>query len=600
LPEWLLSQRPFSPRDFLAELSQRRVTRVAAVYAVCAWAVVQVADTVLPRLGVPDWSVTLIIVLALLGFPVALALAWAFDITPEGLKRTRTDALDEAAEGGTAAAGAQSRGMPVLLVAGVLVLVVGIGLYARHARANAEGAAGQRSIAVLPFVDMSSARNQEYFADGLTEELLNALAGIDSLRVAARTSSFAFKGKNLPIREVAAQLAVNYVVEGSVRREGDQLRITAQLIKAADGYHVWSETYRDRQLSDVFAIQEEISRAIAAALRIELGLSEGENLVSSGTGSTLAHDHYLKGRYYWNRRTPEDLRRAAEFMKRAVADDPGYARAWVGLAAALELLPDYDQTLPREEYVGRARAAVARALALEPNLGEAHSVLGDMLLHFDWDYEGSEREHLIALELVPNDATAHSWYAEVLEVTDRMDEALEHRRIALRLDPLDPKINTDYASILAWQGRLDEALAQLEATLALDPGFESAHFMTAIAALAAGRWDVAEPAVLRHVEDEGAEDVARMRRVLAGIRDPHHRTEALAAMRELDEEVTGLELNSALYVALGAHDDAIRLLEKRVATRDPEAPWIPTSPSYAPLRNDPRFIAITRRIRNHR
>lgn len=307
-------------KDFFSELKRRKVFRVAAVYLVAAWALIQVADVIFPRLDLPEWTVTLVIVLIGLGFPLALALSWAFDATPQGVRRTPGD--DESAA-------SQPKGWALWTGAAVAGAIVALGgwLWLGGRGPSAGGnAAIEPSIAVLPFRNMSSSQEDEYFSDGITEELTSALAKVPGLRVAARTSAFQFKGQEVDVRELASALNVATVLEGSVQRSGNRLRITAQLIDTETGYHLWTERY-DRQAGDIFAIEDEISSAITEALRIALTPVEADAASRRITPSLAGHDLYLLGLYYWNRR---QIAEAIDYFQQAIAEDPGYARATRG------------------------------------------------------------------------------------------------------------------------------------------------------------------------------------------------------------------------------------------------------------------------------
>lgn len=575
--------------SLLGELQRRRVFRVAGVYVVAGFAFIQAAELIFPRVGMPDWTVSAAVVITLLGFPVACALAWAFDIGPAGVVRS---------EGWRTSAGAHPRRAALAYAgAGAIVAIVLLGTYATFAGDPLPEDGGLDSIAVLPFVDMSAAQDQEYFADGITEEILNALAQVEGLHVAARTSSFAYKGRNLPIDSIARQLGVRTVLEGSLRRDGDRLRVTAQLIDASNGYHLWSENY-DRDARDVFAIQDEISRAITDALRIELGMTADEPLVDAATESATAHDFYLRGLYELNRRGQSDLRDALELFRQAVTIDPDYADAWVGLGMTYDLLPLYVSGTDTEEAVRLAREALQRALALEPMNGRAHAVLGDLLYHYDWDIAGSEREHRTAIRLSPSDALAYTWLAEPLYAQGRTAEAVEASERAIRLSPLDPKLNADYVWYLYLDRRYADAERAALRNLEMNPGHRVTEVNLAINYLAMGR--IADAHRLFAVAADGPSfgwvRAELGERALAGVLDPARRSDGLAAAREA--AAAGEYLSAATYfVALGEPDEAIRTLTAAVDRRADSLPGNLTEPVLDPIREDPRFQDLVRRTR---
>jgi serine/threonine-protein kinase len=346
-----------------------------------------------------------------------------------------------------------------------------------------------KSIAVLPFANMSADSENEYLSDGITEEIINALAQLTDLHVAARMSSFAFKGKTPDIREVGRKLNVTTVLEGSVRQAGTQLRVIAQLINVADGFHLWSQRY-DREMDDVFAIQDEIAATIADRLKVTLAGRTDEPLVKPPTKNMEAYQLYLKGRHLWNRRTKEGLEQAVEYFQGAIELDPGYALAYAGLADANLLLGSY-MYLPWEEAMSRVKVAAERALDLNPSLAEAHTSRGQVLrLELDW--RGEEEAYRRAIELNPSYATAHHWYATLLAALGRSDEALREIRRAEELDPLSHAISVTVAVVLFVARDYDGALEQLGRALELEPNFGSTHAWLGIVYAQLGRYDLNE------------------------------------------------------------------------------------------------------------
>ena len=352
-------------------------------------------------------------------------------------------------------------------------------------------AADQKSIAVLPFVNMSADKADEYLSDGMTEELLNVLAKVPGLRVPGRSSSFAFKGRTEDgiFRKVGEQLHVATVLEGSVRKAGNKLRITAQLINVADGFHLWSETY-DRDMTDIFAIQSDVAQRVVEILKIQLLAGTKQQIERRGTENLEAYQSYLKGRHLWNRRNGEDMRKAIEFFNQAIAKDPGYARAYAGMADCYVVLPEYAGFAQRET-TAKARAAALKALELDSTLAEPHASLGAVKARFDWDWPGAEAEFRQAIALNANYATAHHWLAgNVLEPLGRYDEALAELKQAQELDPLSPIINAELGWILARVGKDDLAIQVLQKQIALDSSFLPAHGILGVAYL--WKWKLPE------------------------------------------------------------------------------------------------------------
>jgi TolB-like protein len=435
-------------KRFFAELKRRKVFQVAAVYGAGMFGVLQGADILVQALHLPESLVTLAAVVGLLGFPVALFVAWVFERSPDGLVRTEDAAPGELTQiiaappakrwpVGLAAAG----GTALLLVGAWLVLGRpaadaasqddSVGAVAAGASADATTAVSDLSIAVLPFEDMSEAGDKEYFSDGLSEELIDALARVDNLQVAARTSSFAFKDGSADIRSIADSLGVANVLEGSVRASGDRLRITAQLIQASDGFHLWTETY-DRELTDVFEVQEEIADAIATALLGRLGLEHGADFSVART-DIKAYEQYLLGRAFVSQRG-DALLRAEEHFRAALAIDSMYAPAWGGLAEVYALYPYY-ASVDFEESLASSEEAARRALALDPNSANAHVALGSVLRERR-QWKDAERELRRAVQLAPESSEAHGELSQYLLAVGEFDEAMDAARRSLALDPL--------------------------------------------------------------------------------------------------------------------------------------------------------------------
>jgi TolB-like protein/lipoprotein NlpI len=450
----------------LADLRRRKVFRVAAGYAVVSWLVIEVASVLIPALRLPEWLMSAVVITGLAGFPVTLLLAWLFDLTPEGVVRTRP-----VADGASEVHRVARRGIDFVVI-GVLLaiiayLVIGQGLTGQLGARN-------QSIAVLPFVDLSEGGDNEYFSDGISEELLNSLVGIDGLRVAARTSSFAFKGRNEDIRRIGEKLNVRTVLEGSVRRAGDQVRITAQLINVDDGFQIWSDTY-ERRLDDIFAIQDEIARSIVDALKLKLVGEHPRPAAAAATADIRAYDLYLLGRHHWHQRSEESLERALELFQQAIDIDPDFALAYTGVADTYLLLDGYGD-LTTEDAMSRAEPAVARALALDGDLAEAYASLGLLRLNQD-DPMAAELALRSAINLNPNYSMAHMWLGLVLDRVYGPLAAKDAYRSARQLDPLHPVINRNLANAHVSTGQPDAAKRILEALIDAEPAEPAGFFM---------------------------------------------------------------------------------------------------------------------------
>ncbi len=441
--------------SFFAELKQRKVVRVAAAYLVVAWLAIQLASIALPTFGAPIWVLRVVILLLAIGFPIALILAWAVELSPQGVKFDATGV-----------------GSKRMLAVSVVLLVLAFAWYYRGqpalrsaAPAVAVAVAPERSIAVLPFVNMSGDPKNEYFSDGLAETTLDMLAQVPNLKVIARTSSFAFKGKAQDMRRIGAALGAAHLLEGSVQQAGDTLRITVQLIKAADGTHLWSQHY-DRPMVDLFKIQDEIATAVVQALQVALTPQQQEKLVSKRTDNVAAYNEYLKGMALLPNRNVTEMREAAQHFENAIALDPGFARAYVGAANAYNLLGYYGTNTADERE--RMKRYLDRALQLAPNLGEAHIARAGQIFNTTTSITDPavDAEFRRGLTLAPNNALGYQWYGELVDSLGRHEEALALFRKSLALDPLAPVPADNVAATLVLTGHLDQALALMDEAIA--------------------------------------------------------------------------------------------------------------------------------------
>lgn len=464
--------------SFWSELKRRNVFRVALFYIVSAWLVVQVAETVLPLFEVPDGMLRGLIVLLALGFIPAVIFAWAFEMTPEGLRRETEAEVAPEVKRQTG----QKLNWATLVVA---LLAIGLLAFDRmmpesgapedrvsstattDASAAAESAetAPARSIAVLAFDDLSPDADQAYFAEGVSEELLNLLARIDGFKVAARTSSFKFRDTDADIAEIGRTLNVETVLEGSVRKAGDQVRVTAQLIKVEDGFHLWSASY-DRRLENIFAVQDEIAGAIVEALKLELNI---EAETASRTTSVEAYEHYLRGRQLAREPSRSGLLRAIDLYERAIAIDPEFAAAYAGIADAWVWLEDYGGIKSAEAFP-KAEQAARRALDLDPESAEAHAAMGMVFDRYYHDKTGASEYFERTIALNPNYVTAYNLYGDTLRDMGALDRMIEVHRKAVELDPLSVFYRTRLASKLITMGALDESRRLIDELLEEFPG----------------------------------------------------------------------------------------------------------------------------------
>ncbi|MEM9304580.1 MAG: tetratricopeptide repeat protein, partial [Pseudomonadota bacterium] len=473
----------------LAELKRRNVFRVATLYLVFGWLILQIADVLFGVLQLPDFSLTLVAAILALGFIPAVVFAWVYEVTPEGIKRESEIDRDASITGRT---GRKLDSATVFVLVGALALLGLRQLWladeapaeaASPATADAAGQSapgdpgpaatpdpiaveptdGRASVAVLPFVNMSGDADNEFFSDGVSEELLNVLVRVDALRVPSRTSSFSFKGDGRKIAAIAEELGVEHVLEGSVRKAGDQVRITAQLVHAPTDAQLWSSSYT-RTLDDIFAVQEEIALAIVDALQITLGTDE---LAGTGTRNALAYEHYLRGRFFWHRRTPEGFTIAEEELRTAVDLDPDYGDAWGALADIYVLLPEYSLA-PIAESIPKARAALERALAINPESSRALATRGYLRGLHDFDHAAAEADFRDSIEIDPNYATAHQWFGEYLMLLRRFEEALASTQRALELEPLAPIMPVVVGNVHLAAGRAQLAIPYYDEALRIE------------------------------------------------------------------------------------------------------------------------------------
>jgi TolB-like protein len=577
---------------FFAELKRRRVGKVAIAYGAIAWGVTEATSVVLPAFGAPEWTVTFVIVFLLVGFPVAMILAWIFDVGPQGIERTEPLAGEP-----------KSTHMKLRLAYGAVVLILMAGLgYLLYERGFGRAHAGQAhsSVAVLPFTNLSGDAARDYFSDGMSEELLNLLARVPGLQVASRTSSFAYKGRNVDIREVGRELGVETVLEGSVRQSGDQVRITAQLIDAETGFHLWSETY-DRRLADIFQVQDEIAAAIVSKLRIELAPQDQQMAVrdKAPTQNVQAYELYLQGRAVWKRRGEDNLLRAIDLYQKALGLDPGFARAHAALASAYVVLPGYTKEEGDEDkFVPLAVASARQALSIDPNIGEAHAVLAQLNAQRG-NLLDAESGFFFAISLEPNEATPHHWYSLLLGQVGRVGAALDQARRAHELDPTSPVIAANLANVYLMTGDDEEALRFSQ--MAVDLGISKKNSgVDAIVAMRRGQWADARRLIM---SQDGLPDALRPQagRYVDAVADPKLIPEVVAGMRAVDPKVVPqIELIQP-YMHLKQLDLVYDLLSKSL-DEQPDS-WVKRweithawSPEGKAFRDDPRFGELAGRM----
>ncbi len=582
--------------NFFAELKRRNVYKAAVAYAVVAWLIVQVATQVFPFFDVPNWAIRLVVILLVLGFPAAMIFSWAFEITPEGIKRESEIDANESIAPRT---GQKLVAMTVVLA----VIAIGLFMFQRLRQTtsatapNALPAITAKSIAVLPFENLSRDPDNAFFADGVQDEILTRLARIADLKVISRTSTEKYRTKPDNLREIAQQLGVTNILEGSVQKAGDQVRITVQLINALTDSHLWADTF-DRKLLDTFAVESDVAQKIAASLEAKLTGSEKRAIAARPTENSEAYQLFLKGRFFWNKRTGSDLHTAANYFEQAIAADANFAGAYAGLADADLLIPVFGAGAPRE-FFPKAMAAARRAIELDDASAEGHTALAQLVM-FDFKFPESEREFRRAIELNPNYATAHHWLGNSLLVTlGRFDEAVKEGRRAMELDPLSLIINADLGSTLLVARRYDEAIAQLQRTLKLDSNFAYAHWNLGEALYLKGDLP---GAIAEYQRADALDDDPEITALLgaayakAGQRDKA--LECLEKLKQVEKQrFVRNYLFTFLYAALGDNATALNYLEK--ADNDGETPdttWMKVDPLFDSLRGEPRFQKLIAKL----
>jgi TolB-like protein/tetratricopeptide (TPR) repeat protein len=538
-------------KDFFAELKRRRVYSVAVAYVIGGWALAQGIAQVLPVFDIPNWVVRLIVVLIVLGFPVALTLSWFFDFTRYGIVRTPDRPREDRVE------------------------VIG------------SNASSEKSIAVLPFNNLSAGKDDTYFSDGIAEELLGALAKVDGLRVAARRSSFSFKDKEAELAEIASRLNVEHVLEGSVRRDGNRVRVTAGLIDARAGFTIWSETY-EREMNGIFALQDEITHAIVDTLKLKLAISP-----PAPPRSTEAYDDYLRGLFYSDKSTEDTLRKSLEFFERALEKDPRFARAWTGIAKSWLWLADaYVQ--PVEAY-SKVREAAMNAINIDDGEAEAHVYLAETKRILDWDLRGAEAEYIRAFEIDSNSTPSNYFIAAFYAAIGERDKALGYLSRTAKIDPASLWVSNFACEIYRYFGLIDEAMAAGERSLQLDPTFLYGEPLLAALYREMGRFDDAI-ALYKKSQDISGRVPFGLAITYAKMNRREEAREILKAACASRGSYTPGDATAHVHVLLGENEEAMRELQRAYDEHSSSLHFIGIAPEFAALRSDDRFVSIVEKI----
>ncbi len=583
-------------RNIIKELTRRNVTKVAFVYIIAGWITMQVVDVMFPALNLPDWMVSAVAAFVLIGFPFALIFAWAFEMTPEGLKREKDVDRSESITPDTGRK--LSRSVVIILTIAVGFLLIDkfvlnpVGDEPASDNVEIVATDGKPSIAVLPFVNMSADQDNEYFSDGLSEELLNLLAKIPELHVAGRTSSFAFKGLTTDLREIGNQLNVEHILEGSVRKSNSRLRITAQLIDSENGYHLWSETY-DRELNDVFAIQDEIATAVVNALRITL--LEGSLPSSHGTQNLAAYEHYLQAVYLAQELNEENMIKLLAELRTAVEIDPEFAQAYAMLADLYSLYISGWVGSSGVSFFDRGfdqvREYAARAMEIDDQIGASHVGAGVVAYAVEWNMEAAAAHFERALELEPANVSALNWLSTTRLVQGRFDEASRYDAIALKIDPINSAVKRSVGDTYAFSGEVEKAVEVYSELLEKNPGIARVHGRMARVYLVDGNLQKAA----EHYQAEPVEWVKDMGEILLAIANDGDWLSLAVDYEDKYGYLNAYQL-AEIYAYGGDTEIAFKWLSHSATYRDPGANWSGISQLLRPLHTDSRWPAYLKSV----
>lgn len=583
--------------SFLAELRRRNVYRAAVFYAASAWLLVQVATQVFPFFGLPDWVVRWIVIAALVGFPFAVLFAWFYEWTPQGLKLEREV---EPGESITRITGRKLDFWIIGVLMAAVVLLVTDRFVVHRDRADSVAvapavAAGDRSIAVLPLVNASGDRTQQYFSDGVSENLIIALSQFDGLKVIGRSSSFQFRDSRESRAAIGRKLGVAHLLEGSVQHADDAVRVSIELIDAASGRALWSQRY-DRPYRDLFHLQDEITDEVASALHAKL--LEGNRVVRDErppSGNLEAYSAYLQGNFHIQRHSEDGWREALAQYTRATRIDPRYARAWVGIASALDATAvQHLEGASKQQALDRALAAVDTALAIAPDLAVAHAQRGTLLISRDMDLRGAAAEYQRAQQLAPNDGDVLFRLGQLRAALGHPEEAVILTRRALAGDPLRVRWHNWLSIYLTGLGRYDEAMQAIERAIGMQPEGTSFHHQLATIEILRGNPAAAMAAARREPADGDWHDAAIAKAAQVGT-DPRAADAALARLVETSAGISAFQI-AEVHALRGEPDAAFRWLDRAWANRDSGIQFLLYDPFLLRYRDDPRFAAFCRKV----
>ncbi len=583
--------------NFWQELKRRKVVRVITVYAAAAFVILELVDIVSPALGLPSWTLGFVIVILCIGFIISVILSWIYDITPEGVQKTKPSRKNQK--------GGKISGSKGWKIATYLSIVVIIGLLiinlAGRKQKTEKYPELEKSIAVLPFENLSSDEEHAWFSDGITDVIINQLSKIANYRVIGRTSTLKYKEEKKSIPEIGEELGVNYIIEGTVQRQENELRISVQLVRVFNEDHIWSDLY-DREVKDIFNIQTDIAKHIAEELKTALTPEEINNIEKKPTENVQAYNLYLKGRYFWNKRTKDGMKEAEDYFNAAIDLDGNYALAWAGLADCYFMTVDYMYVTSKDsirDYKQKAKDAAIKALEFDPSLSEALATLAYIKLNFEWDWNGALEDFEKAIELNPHYGTAHQWYANLLTVLNQHDKAVAEAKLARQIDPLSPIINRNVARRLYFAHKYEQAIEASLNALRIKPDFFPSLWTLSLSYLQNKNYSGAIQEMQKAVKYSG--DDYFVKALLGYVYGTAgEQEEAKVILNELIETSKYKKIPAiafaVIYIGLGENDIAMDWLEKAYEERTNHLIYLNSNPIYDPIRSESRFIELVKKM----
>ena len=580
---------PEKIHTFWQELKRRKVIRVITVYAAAAFVILELVDIVAPSLGLPAWTLNLVIVLLCIGFILSIILSWVYDLTPEGVKKTKSVKEDEKVERTFS-----SKGWKIATYISIAVIIGLILINILNRETKLEGL--EKSFAVLPFENLSSDEENAWFSDGITDVIINQLSKISSYRVIGRTSTLKYKEEKKSIPEIGEELGVNYIIEGTVQRQENEMRISVQLVRVLNEDHIWSDLY-DRDLKDIFNVQTDIAKRIADELKTALTPEEKELVEKKYTENPEAYNLYLQGRFFWGTRTEEGLSKSVEYFKKAIALDPDYALAYAGLADAY-FIQGYWGWLPKEEGYAMAEETVLKALGIDNNLAEAHTVMGALHAWKEWNWEKARDELEYAINLDPKYVTAHHYYSELLDILGENKKAREQINRAIELDPFLPVLHNLSRAYYYNEGRLEYAYNEYNNLQELDPGYGNG----------AVHWGKFYIHIRKKEDLKAVEEIKKALKmdlstdVEAGRADTLYNNSGIDGViswlieLELQDSIPDPIKLARLYLMLGQKEEALTCLEKGLEDKYKSISLIYNLLDFNILRSETRFQEMIKKL----